>query len=83
LEKQAFHIYVTDPNIEDLSKKISKTGSKQRSKIWEVVPDKGYKIVFCEDPFGNIIEIYSNAYGQTSSCSIRLQSAISYLWFMS
>gem|GEM_PF-2590721 len=21
-----------------------------RSKVWEVVPDKGYKIVFCDDP---------------------------------
>ena len=31
----------------------------------EIVPDKGYKIVFCEDPFGNIIETYSNGYEQT------------------
>jgi catechol 2,3-dioxygenase-like lactoylglutathione lyase family enzyme len=59
------HICITDPNIEDLCKKISETGGKQRSNIWEIVPDKGYKIVLCEDPFGNIIEIYSNAYEQT------------------
>jgi catechol 2,3-dioxygenase-like lactoylglutathione lyase family enzyme len=59
------HICITDPNIEDLCKKISETGGKQRSKLWEIVPDKGYKIVFCEDPFGNIIEIYSNGYEQT------------------
>ena len=59
------HICITDPNIEDLCNRISETGGKQRSKNWEVVPDKGYKIVFCEDPFGNIIEIYSNAYEQT------------------
>jgi catechol 2,3-dioxygenase-like lactoylglutathione lyase family enzyme len=59
------HICVTDPNIEELCKKISETGGKQRSKIWEIVPDKGYKIVFCEDPFGNIIEIYSHGYEQT------------------
>jgi hypothetical protein len=37
----------------------------QRSKLWEIVPDKGYMIVFCEDPFGNIIEIYSDGYEQT------------------
>jgi catechol 2,3-dioxygenase-like lactoylglutathione lyase family enzyme len=59
------HICITDPNIEDLCKRISETGGKQRTKVWEIVPDKGYKIVFCEDPFGNIIEIYSNGYEQT------------------
>ena len=59
------HICITDPNIEDLCNRISETGGKQRSKIWEIVPDKGYKIVFCEDPFGNIIEIYSDGYEQT------------------
>ena len=59
------HICITDPNIEELCKRISETGGKQRSKIWEIVPDKGYKIAFCEDPFGNIIEIFSHSYEQT------------------
>jgi catechol 2,3-dioxygenase-like lactoylglutathione lyase family enzyme len=59
------HICITDPNIEDLCTKISDSGGKQRSNIWEVVPDKVYKVVFCEDPFGNIIEIYSNGFEQT------------------
>ena len=52
-------------NIEDLCHKISYSGGKQRSKVWEIVLDKGYNIVFCEDPFGNTIEIYSNSYEQT------------------
>jgi catechol 2,3-dioxygenase-like lactoylglutathione lyase family enzyme len=59
------HICITDPDIEGLCKKISETGGKQRSKVWEIVPDKGYKIAFCEDPFGNMIEIYSHSYEQT------------------
>jgi catechol 2,3-dioxygenase-like lactoylglutathione lyase family enzyme len=59
------HICITDPDIEGLCKKISETGGKQRSKVWEIVPDKGYKVAFCEDPFGNIIEIYSHSYEQT------------------
>ncbi|TVP40751.1 VOC family protein [Candidatus Nitrosocosmicus arcticus] len=61
------HICITDPNIEDLCHKISETGGKQRSKVWEIVPNKGYKLAFCEDPFGNIIEIYTNGYEQTVS----------------
>lgn len=59
------HICITDPNVEDLCNRISESGGKQRSKIWEIVPDKGYKIVLCEDPFGNIVEIYSNSYEET------------------
>jgi catechol 2,3-dioxygenase-like lactoylglutathione lyase family enzyme len=58
------HICITDPNIEELCRKISESGGKQRTKIWEIVPDKGYKIAFCEDPFGNIIEIFDHSYEQ-------------------
>jgi catechol 2,3-dioxygenase-like lactoylglutathione lyase family enzyme len=60
-----FHICITDPNIEELCKRISESGGRQRSKIWEITPNNGYKIVFCEDPFGNIIEIYTHGYEQT------------------
>jgi catechol 2,3-dioxygenase-like lactoylglutathione lyase family enzyme len=58
------HICITEPNIEELCKKISESGGKQRSKIWEIIPEKGYKIAFCEDPFGNIIEIFDHSYEQ-------------------
>jgi catechol 2,3-dioxygenase-like lactoylglutathione lyase family enzyme len=60
-----FHICVTDPNIEELCKRISDSGGRQRSRIWDVIPDKGYKIAFCEDPFGNVIEIYTHSYELT------------------
>lgn len=56
------HICITDSRIEELCEKISMQGGRQRSGIWEIVPFKEYKIAFCEDPFGNIIEIYSNNY---------------------
>jgi len=58
------HICITDPDIEGLCKRISESGGKQRTEIWEFVPEKGYKIVFCEDPFGNIIEIFDHSYEQ-------------------
>ena len=50
---------------EKRSKRISQSGGKQRSETWELNPEKGIKIAFCEDPFGNIIEIYSHSYEQT------------------
>jgi lactoylglutathione lyase family protein len=58
-----FHFCVKDPDIEGLTKKIVEAGGKQRMPIREYFPDeKPYKMVYCEDPFGNIIEIYSHSY---------------------
>jgi catechol 2,3-dioxygenase-like lactoylglutathione lyase family enzyme len=59
-----FHIGITNPNIEELFKRITENGRKQRSKIWEIYPGKPYKAVYCEDPFGNILEIYTHNYEQ-------------------
>ena len=58
------HIAVTQRNIEDLLSKVTKTGGKQISKIWELESKKHHKLVFCSDPFGNIIEIYSHSFEQ-------------------
>jgi hypothetical protein len=56
------HICITDP--EGICKRISDSGGKQRTEIWEIVPGKSYKIAFCEDPFGNIIEVFDHSYEQ-------------------
>jgi len=58
------HIAVTERDIEDLLSKVTKTGGKQISKLWELDPKKHHKLVFCSDPFGNIIEIYSHSFEQ-------------------
>jgi catechol 2,3-dioxygenase-like lactoylglutathione lyase family enzyme len=59
-----FHIALTEPNIEELADKIASTGGKRRTDVMESVPGSGKKICFCEDPFGNVIEIYSHSYEQ-------------------
>lgn len=58
------HIAVTERNIEELLSKVIKSGGKQISDIWELDPVKHHKLVFCSDPFGNIIEIYSHSFEQ-------------------
>jgi len=58
-----FHFSVKDPDIEGLVAKIIAAGGKQRMPIREYFPDeKPYKMVYCEDPFGNIVEIYTHSY---------------------
>ena len=61
------HFTIIDPDVEKLVRRIVETGGKSRSQIWKFSPDKPYKMAYCEDPFGNIIEIYSHSTEQTWS----------------
>lgn len=67
-ESGIFHFALQDPDIEQLAKRIVEHGGKQTMPVREFVPgDKPYKMVYCEDPFGNIIELYSHSYELTYS----------------
>lgn len=58
-----FHFCIQDPNIENLVDKIIKAGGKQRMPIRSYYPeDKPYRMVYMEDPFGNVFEIYTHSY---------------------
>jgi len=61
------HVAITERNIGELTKKIVETGGRQLSDICELNPEKHHKLVFCTDPFGNIIEIYSHSFEQFHS----------------
>ncbi|MCM3216221.1 VOC family protein [Niallia taxi] len=56
-----FHICLVVDNVEEKAKEISRTGGTIRSDIWNTWPGKPYHLVYCEDPFGNIIELYSHS----------------------
>ena len=63
-----FHFCVQDPNIESLVEKIVEHGGKQRMPIREYYPnEKPYKMVYVEDPFGVVFEIYTHSYELTYS----------------
>jgi catechol 2,3-dioxygenase-like lactoylglutathione lyase family enzyme len=62
-----FHIAVSDPDIEGLVERIVKSGGKQHSKVWQIWPDKDYKVCYCMDPWDNVVEISSHPYTVTWS----------------
>ncbi len=63
-----FHFCVQDPDVEGLAQRIVANGGKQRMPVREYYPgEKPYRMVYCEDPFGNLIEIYSHSYELTYS----------------
>ncbi|WP_214852726.1 lactoylglutathione lyase family protein [Exiguobacterium sp. s166] len=63
-----FHYAIQDPDIEGMVEKIVAHGGKQRMPIREYYPgEKPYRMVYCEDPFGNLVELYSHSYELTYS----------------
>lgn len=59
-----FHIAITELDVGGLAKKIASTGGTQRTEVMALASGSDKRICFCEDPFGNIIEIYSHSYEQ-------------------
>ncbi|MGI9275834.1 MAG: lactoylglutathione lyase family protein [Endozoicomonas sp.] len=63
-----FHFCVQDPDVEGLAERIVRHGGRQRMPVRHYYPDeKPYRMVYMEDPFGNILEIYSHSYELTYS----------------
>jgi lactoylglutathione lyase family protein len=63
-----FHFCVQDPEIEKLTARIVEKGGKQRMPIREYYPgEKPFKMVYVEDPFGIVFEIYTHSYELTYS----------------
>ncbi|MFT8323105.1 MAG: VOC family protein [Bacillus sp. (in: firmicutes)] len=56
-----FHICLIADNVEEKAQQILHNGGKIRSKVWNTWEGKPYYLVYCEDPFGNIIELYSKS----------------------
>jgi catechol 2,3-dioxygenase-like lactoylglutathione lyase family enzyme len=63
-QRGIFHLCVTDPDLEALVARIVANGGKQRTRIWQFLPGRPCKLVYCEDPFGNILEAFSHSYAE-------------------
>ena len=71
-----FHICVVDPDIAGLARSIAQSGGRVRSsRPWEMFADRRpaghepYLTMYCEDPYGNIIELFSHSHEQVLSNS--------------
>ncbi|MBK1792357.1 lactoylglutathione lyase family protein [Persicirhabdus sediminis] len=59
-----FHFCVQDPNVEELVEKIEAAGGKRRmpEPRYYYPGEKPYRMIYVEDPFGVVFEIYSHSY---------------------
>ncbi|GAA5526220.1 hypothetical protein Maes01_02819 [Microbulbifer aestuariivivens] len=64
-----FHFAVQDPNLEELAERIVAAGGKKRmpQPRYYYPGEKPYRMQYLEDPFGNILELYSHCYELTYS----------------
>ncbi len=62
-----FHLCITDPDLDELVARMVDSGGRQRTRIFTFLPGRPYRLVYCEDPFGNIIEAFSHSYAETFS----------------
>jgi len=65
-----FHFCLETDDFEGVIKKVEKFGGKVRMETMRYHPEddnKPYKMVYLEDPFGNLFELYSHSYTETYS----------------
>jgi catechol 2,3-dioxygenase-like lactoylglutathione lyase family enzyme len=60
-----FHVCVVPPDLDRTAARIAARGGRRTSRIWPIFPDAPYRTCYCEDPFGNTIELYSHSNERT------------------
>ena len=61
-----FHMALRDPNLEARVESIVAHGGKRRMpEARHYYPGQPHRMIYMEDPFGNIIELYSHDYKDT------------------
>ena len=60
-----FHICVVDPDIHGLAARIAQSGGRMRTDVLTLFEGQPQQLVYCEDPFGNVVEIFTHSHEQT------------------
>jgi catechol 2,3-dioxygenase-like lactoylglutathione lyase family enzyme len=60
-----FHLCVVDADIDGLVERIRTSGGRQRTAVWAIRPGEPYRMCYCQDPFGIVLEVYSHSHEQT------------------
>lgn len=62
-----FHMCLVPPSLERTAAQVAAAGGRRTSRIWHIFPGEPYRMCYCEDPFGNTIELYSHSHERTYS----------------
>jgi catechol 2,3-dioxygenase-like lactoylglutathione lyase family enzyme len=56
-----FHVCFVVGDVERVAARIG----RRTSRVWQLFPGEPYRTCYCEDPFGNAIELYSHSHEHT------------------
>ncbi len=59
-----FHFCLTTADIDATAERIQNNGGKVLSKTWKLFDEEQMRLVYCQDPWGTIIEFYEAPYAQ-------------------
>jgi catechol 2,3-dioxygenase-like lactoylglutathione lyase family enzyme len=57
-----FHVCVVAPDVAGTADRIAASGGRRTSRIWQIFEGEPYLTCYCEDPSGNIVELYSHGH---------------------
>lgn len=58
-----FHFCVVESEIEAMGARIERHGGRRLTGVLSIVPGTPYRMCYCQDPFGNVVEIHTHAHG--------------------
>lgn len=62
-----WHLCFTHPDVPGMAQRIEENGGKLRNAPTFFVPGRPWQLVYCEDPWGTVIEIISHSYAEIFS----------------
>jgi catechol 2,3-dioxygenase-like lactoylglutathione lyase family enzyme len=62
-----FHLCVVDRDIEGLCRLIEGSGGRRLTAVMPIFEQGPYRMCYCQDPFGNVLEVYTHTHEQTYS----------------
>jgi catechol 2,3-dioxygenase-like lactoylglutathione lyase family enzyme len=60
-----FHFCLVVPDVRQTAERIATSGGRRSSRVWEIFRGDPYLTCYCEDPFGNVVELYSHSHERT------------------
>lgn len=62
-----FHLCVVARDVPRTAERIVAGGGRRTSRIWQIFEGEPYLTCYCEDPFGNVVELYSHSHERVYS----------------
>jgi catechol 2,3-dioxygenase-like lactoylglutathione lyase family enzyme len=59
-----FHLCVVAPDIDAMALRIEERGGRRRTSVREIFPGEPYRFCYCEDPFGNVVELATHSHAE-------------------